>query len=206
MDLIEQYFPDLTPVQKEQFKALPGLYEEWNSRINVISRKDIDQITERHILHSLSIALFCPFPDGAQVLDVGTGGGFPGVPLAILFPEVQFKLVDSIGKKIRVVNEISSAIGLQNLEAQHVRAERIKNHYDIVTARAVTRLQPLWSWIRKILIKEGALYALKGGDLHEEIAEFQDAYPKTNVRMFDLHDRIDLDFYETKKLLLVRKK
>jgi len=206
MDLIETYFPHLSSEQQARFQALPELYKEWNARINVISRKDIDQITERHILHSLSISLFCPFPDGAEVLDVGTGGGFPGLPLAILFPNVKFKLVDSIGKKIRVVNEISSAIGLENLEAEHIRAERIKTHYDIVTARAVTRLQPLWSWIRKILKKEGALYALKGGDLHEEIAEFQDAYPKTNVRMFDLSRKINIDFYDTKKLLVVQKK
>lgn len=205
MDLIANYFPNLTEEQKKRFAELPALYEEWNSKINVISRKDIDLLTERHVLHSLSIALFANFPDRANVLDVGTGGGFPGIPLAILFPDVQFKLVDSIGKKIRVVNEVSSALGLSNIEAEHIRAENIKNHYDIVTARAVTRLQPLWSWIRKILKKEGALYALKGGDLHEEIAEFQDAYRKTNVSLFDLHKKIPLDFYETKRLLVVRK-
>src|SRR6201996_6499337 len=141
------YFPDLTEQQKQQFEQLPGLYNFWNSQINVISRKDIDQLYERHVLHSLGIAKVMPFLPGENVLDVGTGGGFPGIPLAILFPETQFYLVDSIGKKIKVVQEVAKALGLQNLKAAHLRAEQVDEKFDFVVSRAVTRLKEFHPWV-----------------------------------------------------------
>eukprot|EP01136_Pigoraptor_vietnamica_P024755 Opistho-1_new@78053 len=176
-DLILKYFTYLSETQIAQFAQLYDLYSFWNAQINVISRKDIDELYERHILHSLGIAKFCEFKAGERVLDVGTGGGFPGIPLAILFPETDFHLVDSIGKKIKVVSEVASALGLKNVKASHLRAEQVTDKYNFVVSRAVTRLVDFYPWIRGKFAKEnknaianGILY-LKGGDLTEEIKE-----------------------------------
>lgn len=204
-DLIAKYFPEITPRQREQFDALPALYEHWNNQINVISRKDIDQLMERHVLHSLGIAKVMPFLPGETVLDVGTGGGFPGVPLAILFPETSFHLVDSIGKKIKVVNEVSSAIGLKNLRASHARAEDIKEKFDFVVSRAVTQLKDFYPWVKGKFNKasnnklpNGILY-LKGGDLKQEIAESGLA-----VQQFHLNQIFDEEFFDTKQVIYVK--
>ena len=176
-DIILKYFPNLTEKQIAQFSQLFDLYSYWNAQINVISRKDIEELYERHVLHSLGIAKVCTFKAGESVLDVGTGGGFPGIPLAILFPETQFHLVDSIGKKIKVVKEVASALGLENLQADHLRAEQIKSKFNFVISRAVTRLGEFYPWIQGKFKKDainaipnGILY-LKGGDLEEEIKE-----------------------------------
>ena len=147
-DIIYKYFPDLTSHQKEQYEQLPELYNHWNSQINVISRKDIDLLFERHVLHSLGIAKVLEFLPGERVLDVGTGGGFPGIPLAIMFPETQFFLVDSIGKKIKVVNEVAKAVGLENLKAEHIRAEQVQGKFDFVVSRAVTQLREFYPWVK----------------------------------------------------------
>src|SRR5690349_12693392 len=170
---IEKYFT-LTDIQREQFEKIGPLYAEWNDKINVISRKDVENLYVNHILHSLGIAKVISFKDGSEVLDVGTGGGFPGIPLAILFPNTKFHLVDSIGKKITVVKEVSSAIGLKNVEAEQIRAEEIKRKYDFIVSRAVTRMKEFYGWVRnkskaqsKHPIDNGILY-LKGGDLEEE--------------------------------------
>jgi 16S rRNA (guanine527-N7)-methyltransferase len=168
-DLILKYFPDITPAQQEQFARLQELYTFWNNQINVVSRKDIDLLYERHVLHSLGIAKVMPFLPGESVLDVGTGGGFPGIPLAILFPETSFHLVDSIGKKIKVVNEVAAALGLKNVKGTHARAEEIKEKFDFVVSRAVTQLKDFYPWVREKFSKattnklaSGILY-LKGG-------------------------------------------
>ena len=200
-DIIFNYFPALTEKQKQQFAQLFDLYSDWNSKINVISRKDIEQLYERHVLHSLAIAKFISFKKDTKVLDVGTGGGFPGIPLAILFPETNFFLVDSIGKKIKVVNEISSALGLKNVRTAHVRAEEIKEKFDFIVSRAVTDLNEFNRWVNGKLIansfneiKNGILY-LKGGDLTEELKDF----PKAVV--VDLKNYFSEEFFETKKLV-----
>src|SRR6202012_5306310 len=176
-DIILKYFPNITQKQREQFGQLPELYNFWNDQINVISRKDIDQLYERHVLHSLGIAKVMEFLPGESVLDVGTGGGFPGIPLAIMFPETQFFLVDSIGKKIKVVQEVAKALGLKNVRAAHIRAEQVNEKFDFIISRAVTRLNEFYPWIKnkfsktsKNALPNGILY-LKGGDLAEEIAE-----------------------------------
>ncbi|TFF35950.1 16S rRNA (guanine(527)-N(7))-methyltransferase RsmG [Mucilaginibacter psychrotolerans] len=204
-DLILKYFPDITPVQQEQFARLQELYTFWNNQINVISRKDIDLLYERHVLHSLGIAKVMPFMPGETVLDVGTGGGFPGIPLAILFPETSFHLVDSIGKKIKVVNEVAAALGLKNVRGTHARAEEIKEKFDFVVSRAVTQLKDFYPWVKGKFIKSttnklasGILY-LKGGDLTQEIAESGLA-----VQQFYLKDYFEEDFFDTKQVIYVK--
>jgi 16S rRNA (guanine527-N7)-methyltransferase len=178
MEILLKYFADFTPAQLQQFAALQDLYTDWNSKINVISRKDMDGLYEKHVLHSLSIAAFIEFNPGTQVIDIGTGGGFPGIPLAIFFPEVEFLLVDSIGKKLKVVNGVAEAIGLKNVTTQHTRAEDIKTRkFDFAVSRAVAPLKDLWTWSKPLLKKGGqqempnGLICLKGGDLTVEIFE-----------------------------------
>lgn len=205
IDLVLKYFPDISDEQKGQFERLGALYEEWNAQINVISRKDTDNFYERHVLHSLAIAKVMEFTDGSKVLDIGTGGGFPGVPLAILFPNCDFLLVDSIGKKIKVVNEVAKALKLKNVRAQHERAEKINEQFDFIVSRAVTAMPKFLSWTKGKFLKEnnnpfknGILY-LKGGDLREEMATVKKA-----VQYFDLPDFYSEDFFETKKVVYVR--
>jgi 16S rRNA (guanine527-N7)-methyltransferase len=202
--LIQKYFPDLTDDQIEKFDKLYELYSFWNAQINVISRKDIEELYERHILHSLGIAKFCSFKPGEKVLDVGTGGGFPGIPLAILFPETQFHLVDSIGKKIKVVVEVAAALELSNVKASHLRAEQVTDKYDFVVSRAVTRLIDFYPWIQgkfnkdaKNAIANGILY-LKGGDLADEIAE-----SKLKAELYPLSAYFSEEFFETKYVVYI---
>jgi 16S rRNA (guanine527-N7)-methyltransferase len=204
-DIVFKYFPALTPQQKQQYEQLPELYNYWNSQINVISRKDIDLLFERHILHSLGIAKVISFLTGERVLDVGTGGGFPGIPLAIMFPETEFYLVDSIGKKIKVVNEIAKAIGLENLRAEHIRAEQAIGKFDFVVSRAVTQLKDFYPWVKGKFNKEskntlpnGILY-LKGGDLQQEIAE-----SRLHVQQFHLKDYFSEEFFDTKQVVYIK--
>ncbi|RKD19482.1 16S rRNA (guanine(527)-N(7))-methyltransferase [Pelobium manganitolerans] len=198
--LIQQYFPDLSAQQIQQFDQLFELYQTWNSQINVISRKDIDQLYERHILHSLGIAKIFSFLPGQHVMDVGTGGGFPGVPLAILFPETNFLLVDSIGKKIKVVNEVATAVGLKNLKAVHSRAEQVDQKFDFVVSRAVTKLKDFYPWVKDKFKKGGTgdfkngVFYLKGGDLQEELSESE----LKNIQLFPLSDYFKSEFFETK--------
>lgn len=202
MDLIKKYFPDLSRAQEEKFAALKPLYLEWNQQINVISRKDTEAFIEHHLLHSLGIAKVVHFPKGSKVLDVGTGGGFPGIPLAIFFPEVQFHLVDSIGKKIKVVKAAVEALELKNVSAEQIRAEELDQQYNFVVSRAVTRLDRFLPWVEKKLyphdkdFTKGGMYFLKGGDLHEEISEV-----KLPVKAYDLSDYFEEDFFLTKKVL-----
>lgn len=205
LELILKYFPDLTDHQKQQFSQLESLYAEWNVQINVISRKDIDQLYERHVLHSLGIAKIIQFTNGTSLLDVGTGGGFPGIPLAILFPKCQFHCVDSIGKKIKVVNEVTESIGLTNLTAEHERAEKIKGKYDFIISRAVTRMKPFINWVHGKTLKKnsnkllnGILY-LKGGDISDELAEV-----KRDYNVFNLSEHFTEEFFETKKVVWVK--
>ena len=202
MEIIHKYFPDLDQDQIEKLTALKALYSDWNQKINVISRKDMDDFYERHVLHSLSIAKVIQFADGSKVLDVGTGGGFPGIPLAILFPEVHFHLVDSIGKKIKVVNEVKTALKLQNVTAEQKRAEEVKGQYDFIVSRAVTRLSNFLPWV-KGKVKKGensslpnGMLFIKGGDLKEEISEV-----KLKVKQDELSNFFQEDFFETKKVL-----
>ncbi|NOQ26514.1 MAG: 16S rRNA (guanine(527)-N(7))-methyltransferase RsmG [Bacteroidales bacterium] len=202
MKIILKYFPELSEEQKRQFLLLQELYEEWNNKINVISRKDIDQLYERHILHSLAIAKVILFKPNTKILDIGTGGGFPGIPLAILFPECKFHLVDSIGKKIKVVQEISSALDLKNIQAEQIKAEQIKSTYDFVVSRAVTAFPVFYNWARKKVKQEshnnlqnGILY-LKGGDLEEELKKF-----KSRISSFEISEFFAESFFETKKII-----
>jgi len=204
VEIIYRYFPSLSELQREQFGKLGDLYPHWNAQINVISRKDVDGLYLHHILHSLGIAKFINFTPGTQILDVGTGGGFPGIPLAILFPNVQFHLVDSIGKKIKVVREIAAAIGLENVEAYHIRAEQLDEKYDFVISRAVTRLIDFYPWVRNKFLKKdknaipnGILY-LKGGNLQQEIRE---AHLRAEVH--PLSQYFTEDFFETKHLVYI---
>jgi len=204
--LIFNYFPNLTQQQQDQFIALEALYQDWNLKINVVSRKDIEELYLRHVLHSLAIAKFISFNPGAQVLDVGTGGGFPGIPLAILFPETQFTLVDAIGKKIKVVQEIVDGLGLENVRAIHQRVEEDNNEYDFVVSRAVAAMPTFMRWIKGRIkkvsehpIKNGVLY-LKGGDLGEELQDYR------TVQIYSLMDYYKEDFFETKKLVYLPQK
>lgn len=202
MQIIQKYFPKLSKKQLEQFKNTETLYAEWNAQINVISRKDFSEFYERHVLHSLAIAKFIRFASGTKVLDVGTGGGFPGIPLAIFFPEVQFHLVDSIGKKIKVVNEVAASLELKNVTAQQIRAEQLTEKYDFVVSRAVTRLPEFVPWVRKNISKKqfnaipnGIIY-LKGGEISEEIEPF-----KKNILVQNISDYFEEEFFETKKVV-----
>lgn len=201
MEALLNYFPHLTPLQIQQFQALYPLYLDWNSKINVVSRKDIEELYTRHVLHSLGIAKIISFQPKTKIVDVGTGGGFPGIPLAILFPECQFHLIDVIGKKIKVVNEVASALGLKNVKATQTRAENLKEKYDFVVSRAVTNMTDFVTWVQPHIAKtskndfqNGILY-LKGGDLTEELAPF----PK--AKLFDLSTFYSEDFFETKKVV-----
>lgn len=204
VDIIYGYFPQLTDKQREQFRQLGELYPHWNAQINVVSRKDIDSLYLHHVLHSLGVAKFMTFTSGSRILDVGTGGGFPGIPLAILFPEVQFHLVDSIGKKIKVVREVADAIGLENTEASPIRAEQVDGRYDFVVSRAVTRLAQFYSWVAGKFLKEhknaaanGILY-LKGGDLTEEIRD-----SGLHAEIYPLSAHFNEPFFETKHLVYI---
>lgn len=202
--IIFHYFSDLTEKQKKQFEQLGFLYKEWNDKINVVSRKDINNIYTNHVLHSLGIAKVMPFKPGSEVLDVGTGGGFPGVPLAILFPETNFHLVDSIGKKITVVKEVAAALGLKNIRAEQIRAEEVKGKYDFIVSRAVTRMKEFYGWVNnktktdsKNDLDNGILY-LKGGDLDEEMNELKCPYS-----IYNLSDHFKEEFFETKHVVYV---
>lgn len=206
METITNYF-ELSAAQIEQFAVLPALYRDWNEKINLISRKDTENLEVHHILHSLAIAKVESFVSGSRILDVGTGGGFPGIPLAILFPEVEFVLVDSIGKKINVVNAIAAELGLQNVKALHQRAEEVAGKFDFVVSRAVTRLSVFWPWVAdkfnsKSMGKNpnGVLY-LKGGDVNEELNEFG-----KKVKIFPISEFFTEPYFETKLILHIPKK
>ena len=201
MEFILKYFPELTEVQTSQFQQLEALYHDWNSKINVISRKDIDQLYVKHVLHSLAIAKIQKFEPGTYILDVGTGGGFPGIPLAILFPETRFYLIDVILKKINVVKAVAEALELKNVKAEQMRAENVKGDFDFIVSRAVTNMPDFVSWIKdkikkqqKHELKNGILY-LKGGDLREELASF------SNAKEYNISDFFEDDFFETKKVV-----
>ncbi|MCD4725416.1 MAG: 16S rRNA (guanine(527)-N(7))-methyltransferase RsmG [Bacteroidales bacterium] len=204
MHLIQKYFPDLSAEQQQQFALLPDLYADWNARINIISRKDIDKLEERHILHSLAIAKVIQFKPGTKILDVGTGGGFPGLPLAIMFPETKFLLIDSIGKKIKVVKEIVLATGLKNVKAIQIRAEDVKGKSDFIVSRAVARMPEFISWVKNKVsshnnntLDNGILY-LKGGALEEELQSMRRPYA-----VYELQEYFSENFYETKKLVYI---
>jgi len=201
MEIISSNFLNLSETQINQFSKLRGLYGEWNAQINVISRKDIDELYLKHVLHSLGIAKVQPFEPNSKVLDIGTGGGFPGIPLAILFPETNFYLVDSIGKKIKVVNEVAAALDLKNVKAEAIRAEKVKGEFDFIVSRAVTKMDDFVKWTKTKIakkqnhaLKNGILY-LKGGDLTEELANFP------NSTQFNLSDFFTDEFFETKKVV-----
>lgn len=201
MELIKKYFPDLSEKQLEQFSKLENVYKEWNAQINVVSRKDIDELYLRHVLHSLGIVKIQEFKPGSSVMDVGTGGGFPGIPLAIMFPKTNFLLVDSIGKKLKVVKAVADELGLKNITILHDRVENVKEKFDFIVSRAVTNMPDFVGWVRKKIkkdsvhdIKNGILY-LKGGDLSEELKEYQ------TVKLFDLPNYFEEEFFETKKVV-----
>lgn len=203
-NLIQKYFPEITEKQLHSFDKLPDLYSNWNEKINVISRKDIDSLLEKHVLHSLGIAKVMQFVPSTKVLDIGTGGGFPGIPLAILFPKSQFTLADSIGKKIRVVNEITHELQLDNVIGIHTRAEKIKEKFDFVVSRAVTQMPVFMSWVKEKFtskninsLQNGVLY-LKGGDLTEELKNFPEA------TLYELKDYFDEEFFKTKKVVYIK--
>ncbi|MBS7322522.1 MAG: 16S rRNA (guanine(527)-N(7))-methyltransferase RsmG [Prevotellaceae bacterium] len=204
MTIIQKYFTNLTGLQVEQFAQLEALYNDWNAKINVISRKDIQNLYEHHVLHSLGIAKVVNFRDETTVMDLGTGGGFPGIPLAILFPHVQFHLVDSVGKKVKVANEVATAIGLKNVKFSHARAEEIKEQYDFVVTRAVMPMVDLVKVARKNIKKEqhnavpNGIIALKGGELNGEIASM-----KNIATVWELSDFFDEEYFKTKKVVHV---
>jgi len=201
MDIIHKYFKNLSETQIQQFKNLQELYQDWNLKINVVSRKDIDELYIRHVLHSLGIAKIIDFKPDSKVLDVGTGGGFPGIPLAILFPETTFHLVDSIGKKIKVVKEVAGGLALQNVKTTHGRVEEVKDTYDFIVSRAVAQMETFVRWTKGRIAKEqnhriknGILY-LKGGDLSDELKLY------TSAVIYNLSDYFEEDFFETKKVV-----
>ena len=200
--LIYQYFPELSDLQQNQIEQLALLYSDWNEKINVVSRKDVEELYERHVLHSMSIALYTEFLPGSSVVDVGTGGGFPGIPLAILFPEVQFTLVDSIGKKLKVVNEVVETLSLKNVRTINDRIEQVPETFDFVVSRAVAAMPTFVHWVSHRVKPESkhahanGIWYLKGGDLAEELAPY-----KKKVKVYALHERIPLPFFETKKLV-----
>lgn len=214
MEIVTRYFSDFTPVQIRQLEALEQVYQEWNAQINVISRKDIGSLYEKHVLHSLSIAAVFDFPPGSQVIDIGTGGGFPGIPLAIFFPETQFQLVDSIAKKLKVVDAVAKSLSLTNISTQHIRAEEIKSRkFDIAISRAVASLKDLWFWSRPLLRPQNirvdqenpdalprasGLICLKGGDLHVEISE-----SGTRPKIHEIFDLFPEESFREKYILQV---
>ncbi len=201
MHLILKYFPNLTAAQINQFETLEELYQDWNLKINVVSRKDIDELYLRHVLHSLAIAKIIEFKGGSRILDVGTGGGFPGIPLAILFPECQFHLVDSIAKKIKVVDEVKNGLGLTNVKTYHSRVEDIKGNYDFIVSRAVAAMPTFVHWVKGKIAKKqnnalrnGIIY-LKGGDLEEELKNYKSA------KVYNISDFFEEAFFDTKKIV-----
>lgn len=204
ISIITKYFPEFSEQQKAQFAQLQELYSIWNAQINVISRKDIEQLHERHVLHSLAIYRFLPFQPGSRILDVGTGGGFPGIPLAIALPQVEFVLMDSIGKKIKVVNEVAQAIGLKNVTAIHGRAETAPGKFDFAVTRAVAPAAELYGWTRSKISDNhknalpNGLIALKGGDLKEELVAV-----KQPIEVYNLPDYYEEEFFETKKVVYI---
>jgi 16S rRNA (guanine527-N7)-methyltransferase len=206
IELIFKYFTTLTDAQKEHFLDLEALYQDWNKKINVVSRKDIDELYLRHVLHSLGIAKIQSFNEGSRILDVGTGGGFPGIPLAILFPEVQFTLVDAIGKKVKVVQEVVEGLGLDNVTAHHTRVEDLDGQFEFIVSRAVAAMPTFVHWTKGKIKKDsaharknGILY-LKGGDLEEELKDYK------TVQIFDLSEYFEEDFFETKKVVYLPQK
>jgi 16S rRNA (guanine527-N7)-methyltransferase len=199
---VATYFPNISPKQQQLFAALEPLYREWNEKINVISRKDIDNFCERHILHSLSIACVTSFESEARVLDVGTGGGFPGIPLAILFPQTKFHLVDSTGKKIRVIEAVRDALGLLNVTTEQARVESLKGRYDFITGRAVTALPEFYEWVRRVWTPSKGIYYIKGGDVSEEISALSKGL---NTTVFPLSNFFKEDFFTTKNVVHVCK-
>ncbi len=198
IEIIKHYFPEITSIQESQFSKLPELYEHWNDKINVISRKDIENLTQRHILHSLAIAKIKSFSKNKLVLDVGTGGGFPGIPLAILFPEVRFTLIDSIAKKVKVTQEIADALELKNVRTKQIKSTQLKGAYDYITGRAVTAFPAFYNSV-KHLFNEGkgekAVIYLKGGDFNEEIKSFK------SIKVYEINDFFKDEFFETKKIV-----
>ena len=207
MQTLLKYFSDFTPTQQQQFQQLLPLYKDWNQKINVVSRKDIEQLYLHHVLHSLSIAAIINFKKGTSIIDMGSGGGFPGIPLAIFFPEVKFHLVDSIGKKLKVVDEVAAAIGLHNVTTQHCRVEEIKNRkFDFAISRAVAPLKELWTWAKPLIKPAGinevanGLICLKGGDLHNEISE-----SRTRPKMMSIYDIFPEEYFKEKYVLQVKK-
>lgn len=204
ISIIKKYFPNLTLQQEQQFETLQALYEYWNAQINVISRKDIELLYERHVLHSLGIAKVIEFKPTTNIMDVGCGGGFPGIPLAILFPETNFYLIDAIGKKIKVVNAIAEAIGLKNVKAEHKRAEEVKQTFDFIVSRAVTEAPVFYSWVqnkvsrKQLNVLPNGILFLKGGELTEELKPFN-----KRAVLYNLKDYFKENFFETKKVVYI---